>query len=226
MQYFSKTQRILSLCRGKRVLHIGCVGFADLQTEDRVALAKASLHYALTNSASTIGIDYSRDAIDYFRSNHIFDNVLHGNAESIFSLGLAKEFDVVVAGDIIEHLSNPGLMLDGIKSICKTDTLIVLTTPHALGLLTFLRHLTNRFVEGNEHVFTMNSQNVHNLATRHGFEVLDVDTCYQDFATKSVMFRIGRRFFELFPKLGGTLFVVLRMNDFHKRSTDVSPRSV
>lgn len=210
MKYYSKTKRILSLCNGKRVLHIGCVGFADLQTADRVALAEKSLHYSLTNCSNAIGIDYSREAIDYFRSNNVFDNVLHGNAESIEELGLAKEFDVIVAGDIIEHLSNPGLMLDGIRSVCRPDTLVIITTPHALGLLTFVRYTINRFVEGQEHVFTMNGQNVHNLAKRHRFEVVSLDTCYQDFATNSSMFRLGRAFFEFFPRLGGTLFVVLR----------------
>lgn len=210
MKYYSKSDQIVSLCRGKRVLHIGCVGFTDQNTDERIALAKKSLHYALTEVSDTIGIDYSQEAIDYFRSNHIFDNVIYGNAESIDALDLNREFDVVVAGDIIEHLSNPGLMLNGIRSVCGPQTLVVLTTPHAFGLLTFFRHLANRFEEGKEHVFTMNSQNVQNLAKRHGFDLVSLDTCYQNHATTSAMFGIGRMFFQSFPKFGGTLFVVLR----------------
>lgn len=210
MNYYSKTERILDICRGKNVLHIGCVGFADLGTAERVSLAKQSLHYALTTSARTIGVDYSREAIDYYHTHHVFDNVIHGNAEHLEDLNLEQRFDVVVAGDIIEHLSNPGLMLDGIRSLCRPDTLVVITTPHAFGLLSFLRFLANRFVEGQEHVFTMNSQNIEHLTERHGFEVVELATCFQDHATGSPLFKLGRAFFERFPRLGGTLFVVLR----------------
>lgn len=210
MNYYSKTGRILDICKGKNVLHIGCVGFADLQTSQRVELAEKSLHYALTKSANTVGVDYSREAINYFQEHNVFNNVLHGNAEHLEELGLEQKFDVVVAGDIIEHLTNPGRMLDGIHSICRPDTLVIITTPHAFGLLSFLRFLANRFVEGQEHVFTMNSQNIQHMAERHGFEVVELATCFQDHATNSPAFKLGRAFFERFPRLGGTLFVVLR----------------
>lgn len=210
MDYYSKTERILDMCKGKTVLHIGCVGFADLQTSERVSRAKQSLHYALTACANTVGVDYSREAIEYYRKHHVFDNVLPGNAEQLEALKLDAQFDVVVAGDIIEHLTNPGRMLDGIRSVCRPDTLVVITTPHAFGLLTYLRFLTNHFTEGQEHVFTMNSQNIEHMAQRHGFEIVEIATCFQDHATNSSMFKLGRAFFKQFPRLGGTLFVVLR----------------
>jgi 2-polyprenyl-3-methyl-5-hydroxy-6-metoxy-1,4-benzoquinol methylase len=216
INYYSKTQRIVEICRGRHVLHIGCVGFTDLKTSDRVASAKQSLHYALTKCARTIGVDYSEESIQYLSENGIFDNIVYGNAEKLQELRLTPGFDVIVAGDIIEHLSNPGRMLDGIHALCRADTLVVITTPHAFGLLTFLRHLSNRFVEGREHVFTMNMQNLINLADRHGFEVLELATCYQDHATKSLLFKVGRDIFNRFPRLGGTLFAV-----FHPRATTI-----
>lgn len=168
------------------------------------------MHHALTSCADTTGVDYSREAVESLRSSHIFDNVLHGDAEHLEELGLKPEFDVVVAGNIIEHLSNPGRMLDGIRSVCRDDTRVVVTTNHAFGLLAFVRYLGDRYVEGREHVFTMNAQHMHNLAARHGFEVVELDTCYEDHATHSRLFKVGRAFFEAFPKFGGTLFAVLR----------------
>ena len=209
MNYYSKRQRVVQLCSGRRVLHIGCVGFVGLETSERVALAKKSLHQALTNCAQTTGVDYSQDAIDYCRDHGIFNNVIYGNAESLHELGLHPEYDVIVAGDIIEHLSNPGRMMDGIRALCHPGTRVIITTPHAFGLLTFLHHLAYRFVEGPEHVFTMNRQNVEHLAVRHGFHVVELATCYQEAATNTRMFRLGRAFFDRFPHLGGTLFAVL-----------------
>ena len=221
MKYYSKTQRIIELCHGRRVLHIGCVGFTDLQTPERVALVKKTLHHTLTNCATTIGIDYSLEAIEYFQEHQIFNNIIYGNVEHMEELGLEPEFDVVVAGDIVEHLSNPGRMLDGIRTVCRPDTLVLITTPHAFGLLSFLRHLSNRFVEGNEHMFTMNGQNITRLAERHGFEVVELATCYQDHARKRRLFKLGRAFFEFAPRLGGTLFAVLRRKQFDKPGLDV-----
>ena len=223
MNYYSKTRQILEICAQRRVLHIGCVGFADLSTADRIALARQSLHFALSQVSQTTGIDYSRAAIDYFREQGIFDNVMYGNAENLEDAGLTPEFDVIVAGDIIEHISNPGRMLDGVRALCRPDTFVVITTPHAFGLLNFLRHLGGRFVEGREHVFTMNSQNITCLAERHGFEVTELATCYQDHAQGSRLFKLGRTFFERFPNFGGTLFAVLRPRPaIHTRQADKS----
>jgi 2-polyprenyl-3-methyl-5-hydroxy-6-metoxy-1,4-benzoquinol methylase len=208
MNYFARNERIIELARGKRVLHLGCVGFADLPTADRIALAEASLHFALSTVADVTGVDYSRDAIEYFRAHGVFDNVVFGDAEWLQDAGLVGPFDIVVAGDIIEHLSNPGLMLDGLRGLCDEHSQVVITTPHAFGLLRFLRYLAGRFVEGNEHVATFNESNLVNLCARHGLRVVSIDTCYQGNATKKRLFWLGKRFFELFPRLGGTLFVV------------------
>jgi len=187
-----------------------CVGFADLPTTDRIALANESLHYALSRVADVTGVDYSRDAIDYFRDHGVFNNVVYGNAEKLEETQLEGTFDVVVVGDIVEHLSNPGLMFEGLRRVCNERTSIVITTPHSFGLLSFLKHCLGRFVEGNEHVMTFNAQNIENLCARHGFGIVSIDTCYQKHAMTQRMFSAGKLFFNMFPRLGGTLFVVAR----------------
>jgi len=212
MKYFSRDKTIIDLASGHKVLHLGCVGFADLQTEDRVRLAKESLHYALSNAANTTGIDYSRDAISFLKKNGVFDNVVYGNAEKLEEVDIQSTFDVIVAGDIIEHLSNPGLMLEGIKRFADENTLLIVTTPHAFGLINFIRFCLGKFVEGNEHVMSFNALNIANLLARHGFSVCAIDTYYQKNAEKSRFFAIGKLFFDYFPKLGGTLFVTVKRN--------------
>ena len=69
MRYLSRDKNIFALAKTKRVLHLGCVGFADLETSDRVKLAKDSLHFKLTEIAYTAGIDKSADAIQYYQEN-------------------------------------------------------------------------------------------------------------------------------------------------------------
>jgi 2-polyprenyl-3-methyl-5-hydroxy-6-metoxy-1,4-benzoquinol methylase len=207
MEYINKEKQIIDTAKNKKVLHLGCVGFADLETSERVKLAKESLHFQLSEIADTTGIDYSSDAIKFYQENDIFDNVLFGNVEKLEQTDINDTFDVIVAGDIIEHISNPGLMMEGIKKFCNKDTVIIITTPHSFGLLSHIRFLFNRFTEGNEHVMTFNTQNIVTLLERHGFTVDSLDTCYQKNSMSKPMFFVGKKVFELFPKHGGTLFV-------------------
>jgi hypothetical protein len=210
--YVSRDDAILSAARGHSVLHIGCVGFTDLPSEERVRLAPQTLHWKLSRIATTIGIDYSKTVIDDYRRLEIFDNVLWGDAQQLNEIPLNMRFEIVVAADIIEHLSCPGAMLDGIKRFCTSTTRVIITTPHAFGTLNYFRFLFGRFREGNEHVMTFNIVNMSNLLTRHGYEIDRIDTCHQSATeSKSWLFDLGKLLFRAIPKLGGTLFIVARV---------------
>ena len=207
--YVSRDDAILAVARGHSVLHIGCVGFTDLPAEERVRLAPRSLHWKLSRNATTIGIDYSKAVIDDYRRLGIFDNVLWGDAQELDDVPLNTTFEIVVAADIIEHLSCPGAMLDRLKRFCTSTTRVIITTPNAFGLLNYLRFLSGGFKEGNEHVMTFNMVNMCNLLSRHGYEIDRFDTCYQSAAeSKGWLFHLGKMLLRAFPRLGGTLFVV------------------
>jgi 2-polyprenyl-3-methyl-5-hydroxy-6-metoxy-1,4-benzoquinol methylase len=117
---------------------------------------------------------------------------------------------VIVAGDIIEHLSNPGRLLDGVHALCGPDTAVIVTTPNAFGLVNYLRYLRGVFADGDEHVVTFNPANLVSLVERHHFTVDTVATCHQEAAAHSALFPLGAWLLKRFPKLGGTLFVVAR----------------
>lgn len=214
MKYQSKHEAILSLCRNKRVLHLGCVGNNDYGTEHKVAASPSTLHMKLSAIADVTGVDISEDAIVEYRRSGICNNILVGDVEKLEALDLNPTFDVVVIGDLIEHLSNPGHMLDGVRTICRPDTIVILTTPHAFGLAPFLRHLTGRFEEGLQHVMTFNEKNLRHLVTRHGFRVAESGTCYQEESINtSAAFALGKKLFERFPQLGGTLLFQLSLRE-------------
>ncbi len=210
MQYQAKHEAILSRCQGKRVLHLGCVGNNDYNSEHKVAASPSTLHVKLSSVANVTGVDISGDAVEEYRKSGICNNILVGDVEKLGELHLSPEFDLVVVGDLIEHLSSPGLMLDGVRALCRKDTRVILTTPHAFGLAPFLRHLTGNFREGLQHVMTFNEQNLTHLVQRHGFKVEDSGTCYQnESANDSLVFSLGKKLFGVFPKLGGTLIFIL-----------------
>lgn len=210
MQYQAKHEAVLSRCRGRRVLHLGCVGNNDYSTVHKVAASPNSLHMKLSAIANVTGVDISADAVEEYRKTGICDNILVGDVEKLGQLPLTPEFDLIVVGDLIEHLSNPGLMLDGVRALCGKDTKVILTTPHAFGLAPFLKHLAGRFREGLQHVMTFNEQNLRNLVERHGFRVEESGTCYQpESADGTAVFILGKCLFKVCPKLGGTLIFIL-----------------
>ncbi len=211
--YVNRDEAILEIARGHRVLHLGCVGNTDLSSEQRVQLSQQSLHWKLSNQAEVVGVDYSAEVIGEYKRLGIFNNIFQGDVQRLEELNIKKKFDVVIAADIIEHLSNPGGMLDGIKHFCSKASRVVITTPHAFGLPNFIRFLRGSFTDGEEHVMTFNFDNIENLLVRHGYEIQRFDTCFQAHASSSkVLFPIGKRIFTTFPKLGGTILVVARIS--------------
>lgn len=171
--------------------------------------AKRSLHWKLTSIANVVGIDHSKEVIAEYQRQEIFSNIIYGDAQQLEKSGLSGVFDVIVLADIIEHLSNPGMMLDGIKPFCNRETRVIITTPHAFGLPNYTRFLRRKFRDSPEHVLTFNQDNIQNLLHRHGYDMQSLDTCYQSFARQhGILFSLGRVFFERIPNLGGTLFIV------------------
>lgn len=218
MKYLGKNSSIINMSRGNRVLHLGCIGFTDLENSERINLAKKTLHWSLTQVADVTGVDYSEEVIEEYNRLGIFDNIINGNVEQLDRLNLEEKFDVIVAGDIIEHIANPGLMLEGIKRFCHSNTQLVLTTTHSFGLANFIRYMMGRFREGQEHVMTFNLRNMENLLSRYDYTIVEANTCYQPGAERfGILFTIGKIFFEIFPRFGGTIFIVARLNEITEK---------
>jgi 2-polyprenyl-3-methyl-5-hydroxy-6-metoxy-1,4-benzoquinol methylase len=214
VKFVDREAAVIELARGRRVLHLGCVGHTDVSTASRIEMARDNLHGRLTAVTEVVGVDLSADVINAWRESGVFDNVLVGDVEELGALDLDGPFEVIVAGDIIEHLSNPGRMLRGIRSLAGPDTMVVITTPHSFGLPNYLRFLLGRFHEGLDHVASYNSANIEHLLRRYGMRIERLDTCHQSriAASNSLTFRIGRSMLRRFPKLAGTLLVVARVD--------------
>ncbi len=212
MIYLRVGETIIYLFKNKKVLYLGCVGFADLTTENRIKLTKLFLHYLLTENADTTGIEYSKHSIQYYIDKGIFNNVVYEDVEKLEDIDFDGVYDVIVASDILEHLSNQGLMPDGLKRCCNGNSVIIVTTPHSIGWLSFFRYIVGRLIEGKVHVMAFYIHNVNNLLRRHGFSALSVDTCYQKHATTKPLSRLSKIFFEVLPKNGGTPFVFAAYN--------------
>lgn len=89
------------------------------------------------------------------------EGVVQGDMET-YSFG--RKFDVIVLGDIIEHVNNQGLLLDNCHRHLKNDGILVITTPNAKWPTVFMP--TNRTHTLWHDKFTMET-----LLGRYGFKV-------------------------------------------------------
>lgn len=159
-------QRITAICNSipetaDRVLDLGCA------RHDADRRQRGDLHAALTDhiDGEVIGIDTAPDAVTSMQDDGYA--VKHADAEDF---QLPGTFDAIVAGDLIEHLSRPGAMLECVKRHLRPGGCFVLSTPNAWCWF-FLAQTFRGHVHCNtEHACWYDKRTLEQLLDRHGFE--------------------------------------------------------
>ena len=125
-------EALIEAARGRRVVH---VGFVDELMASKIA-QEVWLHARLAAVASSlVGLDSSEEGVAAARAEGYEAYVVDAqSAEAVRALRLAPA-DVVIAGEIIEHLDAPGPFL---RAMHEAAPRLVLTTPNAYRLLNFL----------------------------------------------------------------------------------------
>jgi SAM-dependent methyltransferase len=122
-------------CEGKTVLHLGCTNFP--YTKDSIE-KKMLLHFELEKVASELfGFDFDQEGLDILKAAD-GKNLFRADLEKLKEVPLSKTFDVIIAGEMIEHLSNPGLFLEGIRRFMNPETNLVITTINAYCAMRFM----------------------------------------------------------------------------------------
>ncbi len=107
-----RVEFIKNICQGKKVLHLGCTSYP--YTMEMLELGE-HLHLHLKENAGELyGLDYDQKGIDILKEKGV-ENLFRGDLEKLDEVELDEKFDVIIAGEMIEHLNNPGLFLDGVK---------------------------------------------------------------------------------------------------------------
>lgn len=206
-RYISRVEYLREQCRGRRVLHLGCSSGQFLQ--DRLERGSL-LHAVLAEEAGELyGVDVDEASLETMRGMG-FHHLHHGNVEELDALNLPETFDVVVAGDLLEHITRPGAMLDGVKRFLRKAGRFIVSTNNAFGLHYQLRRWSGGYREHPEHVSFFSPETLVHLFERHGYRLEAMFGAYtepphtwrQHFA-----FAIGRPLFRLAPVLAGTLIV-------------------
>ncbi|MEO6052087.1 MAG: methyltransferase domain-containing protein [Pyrinomonadaceae bacterium] len=115
-------------CEGKRVLHLGCTNYPYT---DQAIEHNMLLHFDLEAIADDVwGIDSDQRGIDILQARGSKQLIL-GDLERLDETNLDQTFDVIVAGEMIEHLNNPGLFIQGVKRFMNKESVLIITTVNA-----------------------------------------------------------------------------------------------
>jgi methyltransferase family protein len=161
---------IVRACAQRRVLDLGAM-------DETAWTAKRGrgtwLHEEISRNATRVdGIDNSSMVpVEGLRTgpNSIIRRGDIGNPDGIVA-ALEDSPDVIVAGELIEHLENPLLFL---KRFAATERLsgktLLLSTPNATALHNFLIGLAGRESTHHDHLCILSYKTLTTLCTRAGF---------------------------------------------------------
>jgi 2-polyprenyl-3-methyl-5-hydroxy-6-metoxy-1,4-benzoquinol methylase len=177
---------IRELCRGKRVLDLGAMD------ETALAAKRGSgrwLHEEIATSAEqVIGIDSSKmvppGGIVTAENAQIHQGNIMDLAACFQLIPALKEFrpEVVVAGELIEHLDDPLAFLSQLR---RTEDLrgatFVLSTPNATAVHNCLIALTGRESTHHDHLAIFSFKTLSTICHRAGFDERDIRPYFSAF---------------------------------------------
>ncbi len=157
--------------RGRRVIH---VGFVDTGCRAMNQEAGAWLHGHLARCAtSLVGVDIDeagvKEATDAGYEAYVVDC---RDRDAIAAIGL-EPAQLVIAGEVIEHLDDPGSFLSGLHNLLAPGGELVITTPNAYGLFNVFASLAHTEINHPDHVVMFTWRTLTNMASRHGWEPVE-----------------------------------------------------
>jgi len=163
-----KNKFIKDKCRDKIVLDVGCIrhkAIFALKDEEW-------LHGKIKSVAKkVIGIDYIQSEVE----------ILNNNGYEIICADITKPiefkdyFDVIVAGDIIEHLSNFDGFFENCNKYLKKDGIIIITTPNPFFIdEIYYVIIKNTFLINPEHTCWIDPMALNQLSERYDYFIDEI----------------------------------------------------
>lgn len=152
-------------CAGKTVLDLGCVDHVAQQETGDVWMHKVIKSVA----KEVVGVDFETEEVETLQQKGY--DIVVGNVETV---ALNKQFDVCTAGELIEHLSNPGLFLENMHRHLCDGGMLIMTTPNAFSIRYHFSHLFHgRGSINPQHTFYYDYFTLRELCERHGFNLVE-----------------------------------------------------
>ena len=151
---------------GSRVLDVGCSsGYLARPLVER--------------GCTVVGIELDESAAEAARE--VCEEVLVGDAETMELPFPPASFDVVLCGDLIEHLREPQAFLERVRPLLRDGGRLVLTTPNVAnwsiraGLLVGRWRYTDRGILDRTHAHLFTRKTLVETLSAAGYRVVELD---------------------------------------------------
>lgn len=204
---FDRIEFITKYAKNKTVLNIGCIGNINISNPK---FPNNWSHNKIMKSAkSVIGLDINQPFIQLLRK--IGYNIMNLNLsheilepEALLNLG---QFQLIVIGELIEHISNLEIFFHNVKNLLCKDGYILVTTPNASSLSFFLGGLMRKKrVLSSQHLCIYSIETISNLLSIYDFKIVK-----WKYYTCSPRYKIAKKLvFSLTPQLAAGLIVIAK----------------
>ncbi len=205
----SRDKWLIERVQGRRILHLGCTDapFTLERLQQRTAL-----HCALEAVAAEItGVDIDEKGLELLKRHCPRSTFVHWNVEELPPRALANQrFDIIICADMIEHVSNPGLMMVNIRDLLIPDGELIITTINAFALKCFVRALFKREAVHPDHIAYYSLATLKHLCRRYNYAIDDKHFMFL-YPFRSYLFTsIQGPIYRLFPAAADGIAVVVR----------------
>ena len=126
-----RKNELLKLAKNKNVLHLGCIHHADYQLSIE---SNTWLHKDLDKvSKKLVGLDYLKKETEEIHEKYGYE-IYFADVMKLENVDIQETFDLIICGELINHIENPGLMLKGLRRFMNRESLLIITTPNQYSL--------------------------------------------------------------------------------------------
>lgn len=206
----NRAEPILSYVTGKSVLEIGCVGMGK---HDTIGGKNFIAGYVKPLSKEWVGIDINADGVKELQKRGFDARLI--DAEKPFDL--KQKFDVVLAEEVLEHLTNLPVFFENVRRHLKKDGLLIITTPNPISPSFFFQRLFGgeiKDVSINNHTFWQTHETLANLLRKYSFNAVYMLYIHPEPAEPPFWYPFAKLIWKCVPDiLGRNLLFVARIQN-------------
>jgi SAM-dependent methyltransferase len=163
----SRRDIVQEICRGKNVLDIGCVHH-QVENADSANWLHGDI---IEVAASALGVDYLEDEVKNLTLRGY--KVIAGDVN--YPLPINQRFDVIVIGNLIEHLSSFAGLMENINRLLAEDGVALISTANPFFREQyFYSALKNDIIVNPEHTCWIDPVTLNVLSRRFELDTVEV----------------------------------------------------
>lgn len=187
-----RVERLVDLCRHKKVLHVGCCDHLDL-IRSKVAQGVYLHQNSCAVASHCVGMDISAPGVTLLHELNFPEVYLPDDVPQ-------DDYDICLLADVIEHV---GDVVSFLKSMHRYRfKILVVATPNAFRLRNFLSlgELIN-----TDHRYWFSPYTLCKVLTDAGYSPQQVELCHSDYVSRKGA--LAARVLDFLPKYRDTLIV-------------------